>query len=44
MAPRLEPGAKQSDMRRAADAVSAFDDDQFAAVLFVLDARQRRSV
>jgi len=36
---RLEPCAEQRDVRRTSHAVGAFDDDQLAAVLFVLDAR-----
>jgi len=35
---RFEPRAKQRDVRRAAHAVGAFDDDQLAAVFFLFDA------
>ena len=41
---RLEPRAQQRDVSGAADAVSAFNDDQLAAVFFLFDAGQRRSV
>ena len=44
MAARLEPGAQLRDMCGAAYAVSAFDDDQLAAVFSLLDSWQRRSV
>ncbi|HEU4766630.1 MAG TPA: hypothetical protein VFS77_04625 [Pyrinomonadaceae bacterium] len=44
MSPRFEPRPEQRDVRRASDAVGAFDDDQLAAVLFVFDAGERRSV
>ena len=39
MSTRLEPRAQQRDVRRAADTVSALDDDQFATELFLLNAR-----
>jgi len=35
---RFEPRAEQRDVSRAADAVSALDDDQLAAVFFLFDA------
>jgi hypothetical protein len=39
MSTRLEPRAEQRDVRRATDAVSAFDDDQLATEFFLLNAR-----
>jgi hypothetical protein len=36
---RLEPGAQQRDVRRAAYTVRALDDDELAAVINLLDAR-----
>jgi len=36
---RLEPRAQQRDVRRAAHAVRALDDDELAAVIFLFDAR-----
>jgi hypothetical protein len=44
MTARLEPGAEQRDVSGPADTVSAFNDDQLAAVFFLFDAGQRRSV
>jgi hypothetical protein len=38
MSSRLEPGPEQGDMRRTADAIGAFNDNEFAAVVFVFDA------
>jgi hypothetical protein len=35
---RLEPSAQQRDVRGPAYAVSAFHDDQLAAVFFLFDA------
>lgn len=39
MSTRLEPRAEQRNVRRATDAISALDDDQLAAELFLLNAR-----
>jgi hypothetical protein len=40
----LEPGAEQRDVSGSPDAVSAFNHYQLAAVFFLFDARQWRSV
>ena len=39
MPARLEPRAEQRDVSGSAHTVSAFDDDQLAAVFFLFDAR-----
>jgi hypothetical protein len=44
MPARLEPRAEQRDVSGPPHTVRAFDDDQLAAVFFLFDARQRRSI
>jgi hypothetical protein len=44
MPARLEPRAEKRDVSGPTHTVRTFDDDQLAAVFFLFDARQRRSV
>ena len=44
MAARLKPRTQYRDVRRTTNAISALDDDQFTAVIFVVYARKRCTV